>query len=147
MGCWSATVMGGDSALDYAGNIAKIFGLECDYEDEGCASFHGYHFTREMLEKRGVRKKLREAHERVRNDAVFGQVVGAIYLWAGARMTKGIRDGVIKCAMADGWAKEDEERRMYIDQLIGLVDMYWEGGERIELKEEGLFRKFAEMFG
>lgn len=152
MGSWSETIMGGDTPLDYNAVLAKVVGAEDD-EDYGDDSFHGFKYTREMLEAHDAGKKIRDAHKSVKDDYVFGQVVGAVFLWAGAKMTKKIKKAVITCANYEldnidkiGWMNP-EARAGFLRDLIEKVEAHWEGGEKVELAYEGLMGKIAEKIG
>ena len=150
MGWWSCSIMGGDTPLDYVGTIAKVvFGLDHDYDVEP-ETFFGFLFTKEMLEKEGVHDKIQKAIPQwMREDTIFGQVVGAIYLWTGARMPQSIKENVLHHAKEElagtekGW-HNPEEREMYLRDFIEKVEKHWEGGERVDLPFEGLMDKIHE---
>lgn len=146
MGWWSDTIMGGDSPLDFLAVIGEVVGAKFDYEDERTPNFHGYHFTRGQLERRGVAAQLiRKAPNWERT--VYFQTIGAVYLWAGAKMTAALRGEVIRGAKQDEWMKEEgsmSSRGRHVQTLIRLVEKHWKGGVQVELKDEGLMQKFAE---
>jgi hypothetical protein len=152
MGSWSETIMGGDTPLDYLAVLGEAVGAVFDYDDESTPEFHGWHITREMLEVDDIQAKLRDAHASVGNDYIFGQVVGAVFLWAGARMSDEIKLGVKVCAEHElnqiektGWT-DPERRAGFLRDLIEKVEEH-KTGERVELADEGLFENMAKMFG
>jgi len=151
MGWWSHTIMGGDTPLDYVGFLADELDVEYD-GDYGEGSFHGYRFTRDVLEAPGVHGKIKAAHENCYNDVVFGEVVGAVYLWAGAAIPAPVKKGILTCAKAEledcesrktGFLRPDE-RAGYLRDLIEKIEAH-KPGERVELVEEGLFENMAKM--
>jgi hypothetical protein len=146
-GWWSKTILGGDTPLDYLGNIAHVLGVPCTYDDkrfEGAEEFHCYMFTREQLESPDATKKLLALYKKTGYQReIMGQVIGTVYLWTGAKMPKKIKDLVIASAKADEWAREDAEREDRIYDLIKAVKAH-KPGQRVELREEGLFQKFRE---
>ena len=140
--------MGGDSPLDYLSDLAEAVGLkfdrECSGEEYREKTFHGFHFTREILESNmdAVKKSLRK-----NKGHVYGQVVGATFLWAGAEMPEELKSRVIEDANKDEWAAEgDAERRHHIRDFIEKIENH-KAGERMQIAEEGLFQKFAEAMG
>ena len=143
MGWWSKTIMGGDSPLDYLAVLGRAVGIEFDIDTDD-ENFHGYRFTPEAMESRmdEIKESLRK-----HKDPIYGQVVGAAFLWAGAEMPEELKSRVIGDAEKDEWAAEgDEERQGYIDDLAQKVANH-KPGERVELAYEGLFDKFAQVMG
>jgi len=148
MGWWSATILGGDEPLDDLGNIADALGVKFDYDDEYGPDFHGYHFTRKVVEAGSP--KLVALLKRRMDDSVFMQVWGAVCLWTGAKMTAKERDAVIAAAKADEWMREEgtgSERGGFIDEFIAAVRENWKGGKTTTLKDQGLFDRIAEVLG
>ena len=142
MGWWSATIMGGDTPLDYLAVLGKAVGVEFDYDHEN--TFHGWPFTREALESHleEVKKSLGKNKYHI-----YGQVVGATFLWAGAEMPEELKNRVIKDAEADEWAAEgDSERKKYINAFIQAVKSS-EPGKRVDVQDEGLFERVGKCLG
>jgi hypothetical protein len=135
--------MGGDSPLDFLYPLAEAVGVECDFDTDE-ETFHGFPFTRELLEGslKEIYKSLRE-----HKDCIYGQVVGATFLWAGAEMPEELKSRVIADAEKDEWAASgDEERKRYIHDFIEAVENH-EPGQRVELSTEGLFERMAKVLG
>lgn len=128
MSWWSEAIMGGDSPLDCLDDLAEVCGVEFDPEsDEG---FHCHLFTRAKLEASmdKIKKSLRKS-----TDPIYGQVVGATFLWAGAEMPEELKTRVTDDAKKDTWAAEgDVERKRYIDEFIEKVENH-KPGERVEI--------------
>ena len=136
--------MGGDSPLDYLGDLAEVCAVGHDFEADN--TFHGYRFTREKLERAYERKAIQKSL-RENEDPIYGQVVGATFLWAGAEMPEELKSRVVSDAKKDEWAAEgDNERRKFINDFIDKVEEH-KGGKQVELADEGLFDKIAEAMG
>jgi hypothetical protein len=143
MGWWSATIMGGDSPLDYLGNLAEVCYVNFDVETDE-ETFHCFRFTRESLEKhtKEIYKSLREC-----KSPIYGQVVGAAFLWTGAEMEEALKSRVIGDAQKDEWAAEgDEERKKHIDKFIEEVENHTPG-KRVDIDDEGLLENIAKALG
>lgn len=150
MGWWSATILGGDAPYDYRGAFIDLMG--CD--DSGPRDTNHFWFGTYTI--RTYRKKMNENLEKIYNRArkydeeayyvgVPGQVLGAMILELGAKMPKKVRKFIIESAEKDDWAKQDEERKKYIDDFIEKVKAYPErGGKVVELAREGLMGKIEE---
>lgn len=143
-GWWSADILGGDTPLDFLSVIGRTIGAR-DVIDLPTAqqpeNLSGWVFTRKLLEKPSVVKKLIKRYKRTGyNKDVMGQVIGVIYLWTGAEMPEKIRQIALDAAAADAWAREggeDRERRIH-DFRQAILEH--RSGQRTELKDEGLVR-------
>lgn len=150
MGWWSTTILGGDTPLDYLGNIAHVLGVPCTYDDpkrypKDVDAFHCYLFTQERLESPDATKKLIALYQRTGYlQEIMGQVIGTVYLWTGAKMPEKIKKLVLASAKADEWAREDEERADHIYAFTKAVKMH-KRGQRVELSEEGLFERMQKL--
>lgn len=143
MGWWSATILGGDPAYDARGNFMDIMGL-FESDDDGDHD----HFWLEELPLNEYADRVNEhidaliAHA---NGGVYGQVLGALIMETGAKMSDETRQFVLWSAHSDEWAQYNEERAGYINDFIEKVKAYpSEGGVVVEIVREGLFQKVFE---
>lgn len=141
MGWWSATIMGGDTPLDYLSEIGRLCGVEYEYSDkkrEG--AFCGYQFTRAKL-KAAMPKLLEWARYPKRYEpSVAYTTLGAVMLWTGVRWTKALKDEFIGAANKDEWAMESRERAHFIRDFAEKVRTAV-SGVTVELVSEGLIEQ------
>jgi hypothetical protein len=147
MGWWSATVLGGDTPLDYLGELAEdVFESPRDLEAKGDC-YYGHHYTREILES-----KLDKAVKHLENDTysesyVGFQVLGAMLLEVGADIPNDVREKIIDAAEKDEWAKSgDEERIFFMQDLIDKIRAH-KPGQQTELANESLFEAWERAVG
>ena len=150
MGWWSTTVMGGDTPMDYEGDIFHIVFKGTKYED-GCDRMDAEdagELTREEISE-AISKRLPELLERVRGPAldmdIYRQVLGVVILEHGVFVNDLTREAIelaIDGAKCDEWAHEDEERAAVMVAFILQLNEY--EGQPTEVKFEGLFQKLAE---
>jgi ABC-type nitrate/sulfonate/bicarbonate transport system substrate-binding protein len=149
-GWWSKTIMGGDTPLDLLAVVAEVVGakFDCDAPDE--RNFHCWDMRASQFEAPGVTNRMVAAYTALKqrdswNAPILGQVIGATYLWTGARIPAAIAGIVLEAARADQWANEgDQERQKYIGELMGAIQQH-KPGQRVDLEEEGLFTKMAKL--
>ena len=153
MGWWSEYIMGGDTPLDDLGILSRVCGVDYDMDEkhEYDDTFHGYPLTRAALEKhRG------ELVEEVQKSGdwskpVMGQVLGAMFLWAGAELTDDMKDLVVSCAESDEWMSEEiqqygsegGDRTEVIRAFIAKVRDH-KPGVRVTLDDVGLLQRLAQ---
>ena len=153
MGWWSATIMGGDSPLDFQGALESKLGIEPNYSETKTPESH--------------KKKLYEAienHEEMidsilnkwgcgepeedfyKNEKSIGfQVLAVLMMECGAEIKPELKTKMLFWIEKDEWANEDTERLGYIDNLQDMVRAY--EGEPVKVKNEGLFEVFAKKLG
>lgn len=130
MGWWSEAVMGGDSPLDWEGDISDYIGGHFDADE-------GHIFTREQLESNlvDVVKRI----ETSGTDVKIGlQVLGVLILKTGAQMPDEVRDKIVKAAEEDDWAAEDDRnRKAHMRDLIEKIKAH-EPGSKSEVPAPSL---------
>lgn len=130
MGWWSEEVMGGDSPMDWEGDISDMVGGHFDSDE-------GHVYTREQIEA-----KLSDvvAHiEAAKYDREIGfQVLGVLALKKGAHLPDDVKERIIRAAEEDEWAKEgDRMRKAHMKDLITKVRAH-EPGEVVEVPSKEL---------
>lgn len=143
MGWWSATIMGGDTPLDYEGDLYGIAGLS--WEDT-----NGESGMSEKKVNKAVAKSLKKMVKYAKSDEVYDseimkQVLGVLVM----RHAVPVKDAkkalelAVDGAENDEWAAEgDDERRGYINAFIKQLKEY--DGTAQEPAYEGLFQKMFE---
>lgn len=149
MGWWSATILGGDSPLDDLGSLAKICGIgHGDYEKPG--NFHGYMFSKSVVEKNLKRLvEWCEANKYVEYRSIAYQVLGAVVLHTGAKISKALHKKLIDQAMADEWMREEgtgSERGRYVQAFVRMLKAH-EPGKSVQIPDQGLFEQLAKVIG
>ena len=143
MGWWSATVMGGDTPLDYQGDMVDLCGVDYDkFADMD------YDHTKIRSEIESNLDKLVEYCNSVKygEPEIAWQVLGVIILESGSKLPDDIKTKIVEAADNDDWAQEDEERNRYMKAFKYAVENY--NGTPTEIEYEGLFQKiFEKMSG
>ncbi|MBN2258374.1 MAG: hypothetical protein JW704_11240 [Anaerolineaceae bacterium] len=137
MGWFGYGVMEGDDPLDVLGTIASEVGAKNGMSkedlDAGRIDFHGYMFTAEQIEDFDSLSFLKEHWEDMEGN-ILGQVLGAVYLWTGAKMTDSQKLTFIDCARDDEWAKEHPARKACMDQLVEALERH-EMGKKVNVDD------------
>ena len=144
MGWWDASVMGGDTPMDWEGILCDKMGGHFD-DDEG----HVY--TREQLEAElGELLTYITAHSL---DPHIGlQVLGVLALKVGATLPDRVKAKIIEAAEKDPWAAEnDRERKAHMQDLIEKIRVH-EPGQKTGVPGKGLIEAMhrqieGEQFG
>lgn len=142
MGWWSATVMGGDTPLNWKGTIMNI-ALGRDVYDGTNPEV----LTREILDDRLplVLEFLRLHENATKIDTYFGwQVLGVMLMERGCHMPELVRQQVREAINADKWAKEGDKERIWHLWVFFNALMEYDGTNEVHLEEEGLIMK---LFG
>jgi len=146
MGWWSATIMGGDSPLDYLGVICDRMGAPFDY-DRG-EGLHGYHFSRNDLEK-NMDAIVKMIEKEKWEQSVYWQVLGVMIMASGAKAGQTLKNRIIREAKSDPWMTEDgpkSERAHHINDFIKAMKSH-RAGRVTRLTDEGLFQALAKIEG
>lgn len=148
MGWWSASILGGDTPLDFLGDFADIVGVgNRDDEDEGLSELYGYNFSKEILnDSTNLSKMLSYADKRRGSEyqSIAYQVLAVILMATGANISQTLKNKISSHSKKDEWyLSKDPERVAYIEQLIGSVELY-KNGLPIILQSEGLFEKISQ---
>ena len=146
MGWWSASILGGDTPLDFLGDFADIVGVGSrDDEEEGLSELYGYNFSKEILnDSVNLGKMLSYADKQKYDKSIAYQVLAVILMATGSNISQTLKNKIISQSKKDEWyLSKNPERVAYIDQLIGSVELY-KNGLPIILKSEGLFEKISQ---
>jgi len=150
MGWWSKDILGGDTPLDMIWSFEKQFNTESLYPLE---NWSGYTRTKvkQSIEndKKGFWKAVKHAEEMAGYEGtqIALQVAAVLWLNSGAKMDGLHMGAFIKAAQEDKWAKEDEERKAVMDNLIENIKNYYEAQQKgmtdvfITVSSEGLLEK------
>lgn len=142
MGWWSATIMGGDTPLDFKGKFHDILGLKY----EGGKS----KFTKKNMEA-GVNKIV--SHLMTKSNShwycdernIGFQVLAVQMMECGARMSDELKVQIIQACHDDRWASKEEDRKKYVTDLHNAVLNY--SGKKTKVTSEHLFEVFAKKSG
>ena len=139
MGWWDTDVFGGDTPLDFLGDIAEAIGFKID----GDYSLVGVEeWTPEV--KYEVCKKLEKKWDKVISsrkfdyeEDIFWQVLGQVCLAVGCIFPQPIRYQMIKSCLKDEWALEGEVTRQ--KEMARLVHdlTFYKDGEPLPRTTEG----------
>lgn len=142
MGWWSTVVMGGDTPLDYQGDMIELCGV--DYST--FMDVHDLNLTAIRSEIESSLNKLSEYCEKeYSNDDCYGdpniayQVFGVMILEAGATLPEDIKIKIDTAAKNDEWSTEDDERKANMDVFRLQVANY--DGTPTTIKYQGLFEQ------
>jgi 8-oxo-dGTP diphosphatase len=131
MGWWDASVMGGDSPMDWEGTLCELAGGHYD-DDSG-----GHVYTRPQLES-NLDQLLDHIASSSDEPHIGFQVLGFMALKVGAELTSEARNMIIAAAESDPWAAEDSrERKAHMRDLIERIQAH-KAGEKIEVPSKGL---------
>ena len=135
MGWWSTTIMGGDTPLDYQGELTNIIsGGYLTNNDITAAQF-------ENMDEVFVNGKI-ESLVKYKNDRIIMyQVLMVMAMRVGAKISSRLKILAISNIRNDEWQFEDSERKQAIDNLIQTLNQY-DGSVRVAVKSEGLFEVF-----
>ena len=136
MGWWGFGALSGDSPLDCLGFIADELKVEFDIESRDINNFGGYPFTKEMLEENLVKiqdyiktKGSREVH--------YYHVLGALCLYYGVtKIPRDLKAQILIEITEDEWAKDDPDRRKYMDLFYKAFKNH-KKGQRLKMVYEG----------
>jgi hypothetical protein len=139
MGYWSTVIMGGDTPLDYQGDMIDLCGVDYSTFVDG-----DYDLTSIRSEIESNYDKLTEFCDNVNygDPNIAYQVLGVLILESGAKLPDDIADKIYAAAMNDEWAKESAERKVNMYAFISQLTTYDRaGGTPTKVKYEGLFEK------
>jgi hypothetical protein len=138
MGWWGYGVMEGDAPLDMMSDVARAIGAQYDGGNPEAIS-------KSRLESRASRC-LRLAQSLTDDDrAVMAQVIGWLFLTRGARMTKRLKQEVLRGIGEDAWAREGDLGR--VNKMIDFssaVARYRPELGPVKLTDKGLFEVMNE---
>lgn len=147
MGWWSACILGGDTPYDAHGwiwNIAlKASNSELDYSsiclsDKIDPFSHDSDFLRKILDESAIQQIVKQISEHAYDVCVYSQVLALMIIESGAPMSEDVREFLLTNSRRDAWAKEDEERAAYVNDLCGRIENY-KSGEIQKIPSVGLF--------
>lgn len=144
MGWWSTTVMGGDTPLDFEGDmLIDICGLaHDDYLENGYAPYR--HTIESHIDELVA---YCDKHDGDDQNIAF-QVLGVILMGSGAAMSADVKEQIEVGINMDEWADEDSERKEHMRDYLYAVHNYdTNGGTVVTLTSEGLFEKIFEALG
>jgi len=136
MGWWSTTIMGGDTPLDYQGELTDIIsGGYLTNNDITAAQF-------ENMDEVFVNGKIESLVKYKDCRSIMYQVLMVMAMRVGAKISSKLKLLAISNIRNDEWQFEDSERKEVIDNLIQTLNQY-DGSIRVKVKSEGLFEVFA----
>ena len=135
MGWWSVDILGGDTPLDYLGEISDMIGVESLYTESDIP---------------GVKEKLAGLIPKVIDGTLFDsdeykywigyQVFAVKLLEYGVSLDDDVKEILISHIEQDEW--QDAERVKVIDNLISEIKKY--NGEIVKINSKGLFEVIGE---
>ena len=135
MGWWSTTIMGGDTPLDYQGDLTDIIsGGYLTRNDITAAQF-------ENMDEVFVNGKIESLVKSKDDKSIMYQVLMVMAMRVGAKLSSKLKLLAISNIRNDEWQFEDSERKQAIDNLIQTLNQY-DGSVRVDVKSEGLFEVF-----
>ena len=142
MGWWSETILGGDTPLDYLGNLADLLKYETfypleDIKDIAAVKRSICDFGLENLVNQFVTET-----DSYRNIQL--QVLGVVLMAVGMPIDKTLRQLLIEAGLDDEWMSEEgrsSDRGHHIHNYIDTVRDY--DGTPIMTNTEGLFEAVA----
>lgn len=143
MGCWSETIMGGDTPCDIECIIYDILGIEM--------------YTKTDKERKIPKAKLEKEQNRIvkgilnledgyDSTTIGMQVFGVIMMKAGAKINENNKKLILNGAKNDDWAKSDKQRKKHIDNFISTVKSYT-GRKPVDVETETLGEVFSKHSG
>ena len=145
MGWWSATILGGDTPLDYLGDFASQ--LKLSDTENGLGDLYGYEFSQEILNKKENLNKLVRYADSIKDEdyrSIAYQVLGVILMSTGSKISGTLKEKIIDYAKKDEWYQnKTPDRVFFIEDFINCVRNY-KDGIPVFVKKEGLFEKIAE---
>lgn len=139
MGWWSGTILGGDTPLDYLGNLEDLLKCEKLYPLENIKRMEG---VRQDIYDFGGLTKLVNAFitetDSYRNIQL--QVLGIVLITIGMPIDETLRGLIIEASLDDEWMREEgtsSDRGYHIQRFIDAVREY--DGTPVMSNTEGLF--------
>jgi len=125
MGWWSPDILGGDGPLDVLAHYANALNLESLYPLENWTNDtrrNVFHFIRHnSIELWGL---IEDAKYLADTPEIATQVFGAMWLASGALMDRSSKLAFLEAAAGDQWAKEDEGRKVIMNDFIRTIEDY-----------------------
>tara|TARA_R110002126_G_scaffold150357_1_gene296543 strand:- start:456 stop:908 length:453 start_codon:yes stop_codon:yes gene_type:complete len=136
MGWWSTTIMGGDTPLDYQGELTDIIsgGYLTRRNDITAAQL-------ENMDEVFVNGKIESLVKYKDCRSIMYQVLMVMAMRVGAKISSKLKLLAISNIRNDEWQFEDSSRKEAIDNLIQTLNQY-DGSIRVTVKSEGLFEVF-----
>ena len=135
MGWWSTTIMGGDTPLDYQGDLTDIIsGGYLTNDDITAKQF-------ENMDEVFLNGKIESLVKSKDNKSIMYQVLMVMAMRVGAKISSKLKLFAIGNIRNDEWQFEDSSRKEAIDNLIQTLNQY-DGSIRVDVKSEGLFEVF-----
>jgi hypothetical protein len=121
MGWHSKHIMGGDPPSDSMSMFFDMFGVE-QYPEEGEPGV----LTKELVEEKQAEifNKLKKKKGKNAPTIIDLQVFGVIILNSGAKFLPEVKEKVIQCLREDEWAAENLERKIYVEDMIEIIETY-----------------------
>jgi len=142
MGRWGMGILEGDLDLDFRADFADVCKIDMYDKEE--------YFTKEILEKN--ERKLLKSVDKQEMQWYFQvglQVLGLLFMEAGAKMSPDFKRELKKALKKDEWANSDQdgakERKEKMDQVLAIVKTY--KNKPTEIPSKGLMEKIAEGLG
>lgn len=129
--------MGGDTPLDYEGEICDIAGA-CTYEP-------GKELTKEKLEPVLPQVVERLESNKWGSEEIGWQVLGVLAMQHGVELSDEIKSQIVDACLEDEWAQDDEERKSKVMALKEAIERY--DGTPIQITSKGLFEVMYEKLG
>ena len=154
MGWWSATILGGDTPMDYVGDmedIAKVGTYDYDKDEDIVIPLR---VRRERL-KKALPELIKYCEERLggryggdkEDQDIAYQVLGVLLISNGAELPRKLQTRILKAIREDAWANgkgsDSKERQFYIRSFERQIQRYPAAGARPrQVAAEGLFDAF-----
>lgn len=143
MGWWSATILGGDSPLDYLDHFARVLEIKNSFDIQNESNIYGYPFSKQVLDDKQNRAKLlkyiNEIHDTEEKSIAY-QVLGVILMSTGSKIAQKLKKEIISNTKKDRWFKtNDEERMFYINNFIDQIKK--SESQPTMILNEGLFEQ------
>lgn len=159
MGWWSADILGGDTtydgvaavwdrALELGGHPDKNYGDWVLDQEESSFDFDR-DILRECFTPENVVKIFREFQAIERGwdvPVIYTQILAAMLIGSGTPIPEEIKADMISMIASDDWATENQERAMYVLDLVRRVESH-KGGDKHELPQKGLMETMGEFLG
>lgn len=146
MGWWSCAILGGDTAYDAHGwvwdMVLEVAGSsyeEAIYDDDFQVFNHQQDILRDGLTEEVITEAISKLPEHPDSD-IYAQVLALMLMESGAIFPEQARKELLSYAANDEWAKEDQQRALYVLDLCRRIENY-EDGKAIEVPSVGLFDK------
>lgn len=153
MGWWSVDILGGDTPLDFQGTFEDMAGIEPSYSDNPTPESDQKKLIESLTDtflNGGINDILNRWGCGEEGSPFFNeyksigyQVLAVMYMRVGAVIDEELKGYMLYWIPLDEWAKEDDERKSRIDNLIKALEGY-DGSSPMVIKSQGLFEVMAD---